>query len=106
MSMDPIERIVSVAFGGAAGLTYAEKQEMIRQLREHVAEQVAASEQSAQHARDNAVRLSAETEQLRRALRDIASMVQQFDTPRDAGRVRAFVGDVGQVARKGLGESR
>lgn len=39
-----------------------------------------------------------------KALRDIASMVEQFDTPRDAGRVRAFVGDVGQVACKGLGE--
>lgn len=38
----------------------------------------------------------------RKALQDIASMVRQFDTPRDAGRVRAFVGDVGQVAARGL----
>lgn len=40
-----------------------------------------------------------------RALRDIRSMVDQFDTPRDPGRVRAFVSDVGQVAAKGLGEA-
>ena len=40
------------------------------------------------------------------ALREVLSMVDQFDTPRDPGRVRAFVGDVRQVAARGLGVRR
>ncbi|MER7331742.1 MULTISPECIES: hypothetical protein [unclassified Micromonospora] len=40
------------------------------------------------------------------ALRDLLGMVDQFDTPRDPGRVQAFVGDVRQVALRGLGQRR
>lgn len=40
------------------------------------------------------------------ALRDLLAMVDQFDTPRDPGRAQAFVGDVRQVALRGLGERR
>ncbi|QKW15426.1 hypothetical protein [Verrucosispora sp. NA02020] len=40
------------------------------------------------------------------ALRNLLGMVRQFDTPRDSGRVQAFVGDVRQVALRGLGDDR
>lgn len=41
-----------------------------------------------------------------KALRDIQSMAEQFDTPRDASRVRVFVGDLRHLVSRGLGEYR
>ncbi|MEV5211292.1 hypothetical protein AB0K35_27850 [Micromonospora sp. NPDC053740] len=40
------------------------------------------------------------------SLRDLLAMVDQFDTPRDPGRVSAFVSDVRRVAFRGLGGTR
>lgn len=34
---------------------------------------------------------------LEKAVHDIAGMLDAFDTPHDAGRVRAFVGDIAQI---------
>lgn len=83
--------------------------EMERALVNHVYELLlAVATENAGLRRDLAANEDGEDARLavaQRALQEIKGMVGQFDTPRDAGRVRAFVGDVGQVAARGLGEA-
>ena len=95
MTFDPIENIVRTAFGGAAELTRDEKQQMIDKLQAY-------ADEYAQAARDRAVELHAENNRLRAALEDISRMAHAFDTPRDPGRVQAFVGDIRNVSSKAL----
>ncbi|MER7166770.1 hypothetical protein ABT336_12000 [Micromonospora sp. NPDC000207] len=42
----------------------------------------------------------------RKSLEEVLWMAGQFDTPRDPGRVQAFVADVRRVAQRGLGGGR
>lgn len=55
---------------------------------------------SPEDAADRAAYLNGSTDKLRPVVNEVAAMLARFDTPSDAGRVRAFVGDLKQIVAK------